>query len=217
MDTTADIPTVTLAELTQALEQRTLDEFWNVLTDDYFSGEFIPGSRRVALDQVGREIAATALRRDAQIVVYCAGPFCPQSSQAVAKLQAFGYTNVRSFHGGLQAWKESGRDLVRAERVAVSPNAGASEIGAGVQEVRITVKGGYSPARIMLAKGIPARLVFAREESSRCSESLLIPGFGVRRSLPAHAETIVELTPTDDGVFGFSCGMQMLRGELVVA
>lgn len=101
----------------------------------------------------------------------------------------------------------------------VSPGDGAeaSEIADGVQEVRIIVKGGYSPSSITLARGIPARLVFAREEASRCSEELLIPTFGVRKALAAHAETVVEFTPTDEGIFGFSCGMRMLRGELVVA
>lgn len=116
MNPASDIPTITLDELTQALAQGTIDEFWNVLTDTYFSGEFIPGSRRVPLDQVGRELAATGLSRDARIVVYCAGPFCPQSNQAVEKLRAYGYTRVRSYHGGLQEWKEAGRDVVHEER-----------------------------------------------------------------------------------------------------
>lgn len=118
MDSAADITTITLAELTQELDRGTIDEFWNVLTDDYFSGEFIPGSRRVALDRVGREVAATGLPRDTRIVVYCAGPLCPQSNQAVEKLHAYGYTNVRAYHGGLQEWAESGRDVVREARVA---------------------------------------------------------------------------------------------------
>ena len=96
-------------------------------------------------------------------------------------------------------------------------SAGARPATDGVQEVRISVKGGYSPSSITLAKGVPARLVFAREETSRCSEELLIPAFGVRQTLPAHADTVVEFTPTEDGIFGFSCGMRMLRGELVVA
>lgn len=100
--------------------------------------------------------------------------------------------------------------------VSLGDDAGACEIVDGVQEVRITVKGGYSPSSITLAKGVPARLVFTREETSRCSEELLIPSLGVRQALPAHAETKVEFTPTEDGIFGFSCGMNMLRGELVI-
>ena len=120
MDTANNIETITLAELTEELEQGMIAEFWNVLTDKYFGGEFIPGSRRVPLDQIGRELATTGLPRDTRIVVYCAGPFCPQSNQAVEKLHAYGYTNVRSFHGGVQEWKESGRAIVREAATAAA-------------------------------------------------------------------------------------------------
>ena len=120
MDTANHSGSITLAELTTELRDGTIDEFWNVLTDKYFTGEFIPGSRRVPLDRVGRELAATELPRAARIVVYCAGPFCPQSHQAVEKLRAFGYTDVRSYDGGLQEWKDSGRAIVHEPRIAAA-------------------------------------------------------------------------------------------------
>ena len=39
----------------------------------------------------------------------------------------------------------------------------------GVQEVKITVKGGYSPDIIRVREGVPLRLVFDRREASECS------------------------------------------------
>ncbi|HEU4565743.1 MAG TPA: rhodanese-like domain-containing protein [Gemmatimonadaceae bacterium] len=96
---------ITIDELTRALEQRAVAELWNVLTDDYFTGEMIPGSRRVPLDTIGRELSGAGLARDTAIVVYCSGPSCPQSKAAAAKLTTLGYTNVRAFEGGLQAWR----------------------------------------------------------------------------------------------------------------
>ena len=86
----------------------------------------------------------------------------------------------------------------------------------GVQEVRVTVQGGYTPATVRLVRGVPARLVFDRQETAGCSAELLIPALGIRRDLPAHAETLVEFTPTEIGTMSFTCGMRMLRGELVV-
>ena len=44
----------------------------------------------------------------------------------------------------------------------------------------------------------------------------MFPDFGIRRFLPAHQKTAVELTPTAPGTFEFTCGMSMLRGTLVV-
>ncbi len=38
-----------------------------------------------------------------------------------------------------------------------------AEVKGGVQEVRITVKGGYSPDVIRVKEGVPLRLVFDRQ------------------------------------------------------
>ena len=84
------------------------------------------------------------------------------------------------------------------------------------QEVTITVQGGYEPAEVRLKKGIPARLVFDRQETSGCSEEVVIPDFGIRKFLPAFQKTTVELKPESAGSFEFTCGMSMLRGRLVV-
>ncbi|HEU4630811.1 MAG TPA: rhodanese-like domain-containing protein [Gemmatimonadaceae bacterium] len=109
----SSIQIITTEQLTQALPQHAIAELWNVLTEDYFTGEMIPGSRRVPLDQIGREVAARGLARDTAIVTYCSGPTCPQSRMAAEKLVALGFTNVRAYEGGLQAWKESGRGVER--------------------------------------------------------------------------------------------------------
>ncbi|MGI9089679.1 MAG: cupredoxin domain-containing protein [Gemmatimonadaceae bacterium] len=87
---------------------------------------------------------------------------------------------------------------------------------AGLQEARITVKGGYTPSTVRMAKGRPARLVFNRQEKSGCSEEIVIPAFGIRRTLPEGQDIAVEFTPEVSGTFPFTCGMEMLRGEIVV-
>ena len=86
----------------------------------------------------------------------------------------------------------------------------------GVQEVAITVKGGYSPDVIEVERGKPVQLNFYRDEENSCSEELLMPDFNIRRDLPAFKTTLVELLPQQAGRFEFTCGMGMLRGSLVV-
>ena len=44
---------------------------------------------------------------------------------------------------------------------------------AGVQQVPITVKGGYDPDVIVVKRGKPVRLLFNRQESSMCSEMVI--------------------------------------------
>lgn len=115
----SEVKTITTEELDGRLRAGAGPEFWNVLTGEYFHGEMIPGSRRVPLDQIGRETHAAGLAKDAEVVVYCAGPKCPQSRMAAEKLQALGYTNVRAYEGGIEEWKGSGRSVERVgEQVA---------------------------------------------------------------------------------------------------
>ena len=112
----ADIRTITPDELRARLAQpRAQLQFWNVLTDEYFAGEMIPGSRRVPLDTIGREVAESGLAKDGEIIVYCSGPSCPQSGAAAEKLVKLGFTNVRAFKGGLEAWKAAGLGIERVE------------------------------------------------------------------------------------------------------
>jgi plastocyanin domain-containing protein len=89
-------------------------------------------------------------------------------------------------------------------------------VGAGgQQEVRIRVAGGYDPAHVRVRRG-PVRLVFDRQETSGCSEEVVLPELGIRRYLPAHEETVIEFTPERAGRYEFTCGMSMLRGSVTV-
>ena len=91
-------------------------------------------------------------------------------------------------------------------------NSGAG----GVQEVAITVKGGYTPDIIVVKAGQPLRMRFTRHESSTCSEMVLFPDFNQSAKLPEGQEVLVEFTPEKPGEYGFQCQMGMLRGKLIV-
>ena len=86
----------------------------------------------------------------------------------------------------------------------------------GVQEIKVTVKGGYSPDVIVVKQGVPVRLNFYRDETSSCSEQVVFGDFGIAKDLPAFKTTPIEFTPDKSGEFTFACGMNMLRGKLIV-
>lgn len=98
------------------------------------------------------------------------------------------------------------------ERQAVAATAGES----GVQEIKVTVKGGYSPDVIVVKPGKPVRLDFYRDETASCSEQVIFGDFGIARMLPAFKTTPIEFTPDKVGEFTFTCGMNMMRGKLIV-
>jgi plastocyanin domain-containing protein len=86
----------------------------------------------------------------------------------------------------------------------------------GVQEIAVTVKGGYSPDTILVQAGKPVRLQFYRDETADCSERVVFEHFGIDRRLPAFETTTIEFTPAEAGEYPFRCGMSMLKGLLVV-
>jgi len=94
--------------------------------------------------------------------------------------------------------------------------AGDAAPPVAVQVAHIVVRGGYDPARIEVKANLPVRLVFRREEVEGCSDTVLIPEWGIARRLPVGEDTAIEFTPQVPGEYAFTCGMQMMRGTIVV-
>ena len=92
----------------------------------------------------------------------------------------------------------------------------AASASADLQEIRILVKGGYSPDVIVVKKGVPVRLNFYRGETADCSDTIVFGDFNIRKPLPAFQTTAVEFTPEREGEYPFTCGMGMLKGKLIV-
>ena len=94
--------------------------------------------------------------------------------------------------------------------------SGTAHVAGGTQTVDVLVHGGYEPGVIRARRGTPLRLVFDRQETSSCSEEVVVSAFGIRRFLPPFEKTVVELTPNETGTFDITCGMSMLHAKLVV-
>ena len=86
----------------------------------------------------------------------------------------------------------------------------------GVQRVRVTVRGGYRPDVVRVRQGIPVEILFDRQESGDCTSRVVFADFGVNATLPADRAVPVRFTPNRAGSFAFACGMNMVRGTLVV-
>jgi plastocyanin domain-containing protein len=85
-----------------------------------------------------------------------------------------------------------------------------------LQEIKVTVKSEYSPDRIVVKKGRPVRLLFYRDDDSECTAQVLIPELKVKQDLAVKKETAVDFVPQKEGEFTFACGMDMMKGKLVV-
>lgn len=87
-----------------------------------------------------------------------------------------------------------------------------------VQTATITVgASSFEPQRITLEAGIPARLVFTRTTDATCAKQVQIPDFDVQKTdLPLNEPVTITFTPEEAGTFTFACGMNMMKGTLVV-
>ena len=75
---------------------------------------------------------------------------------------------------------------------------------------------GFQPEKIVLKRGIHARLTFVREIEQTCATTVTIQEFNIKQELPFKEPVIVEFTPTRAGAFDFTCGMKMLTGKIIV-
>lgn len=96
------------------------------------------------------------------------------------------------------------------------PKSRNAEARDGIQEVTITVDGGYEPSRVVVNAGQPVRLNFLRHDPSSCLEQVVFPDFHIAQDLGLNQVTPIEFTPQKPGQYTFACGMNMFRGVVEV-
>ena len=102
---------------------------------------------------------------------------------------------------------------------AAQPEAvedGAAYLADGVQLVHTTLDyRSYAP--ITVKAGTPVRWTITADSRvlNGCNEALVIPEYGIQKGL-APGDNVIEFTPTETGVFPYSCWMGMIRSSITV-
>jgi membrane fusion protein, heavy metal efflux system len=108
----------------------------------------------------------------------------------------------------------------RASHPAARPGPPApsgARHGGSLQTSKIVLnEQGYRPARVMVRAGTPVRLTFLRVTDKTCGTEIAFPSLNVRRALPLNEPVDIEFTPAETGDITFVCGMNMLKGVVVV-
>jgi plastocyanin domain-containing protein len=94
--------------------------------------------------------------------------------------------------------------------------AGDATVSGNDQEATVVVNGGYSPATVVLKKGIPAKVNFDMKDSTACLSHVVFQQLGVDKDLTKQPVTTVEIPTDKAGEFNFACGMGMFHGKVVV-
>jgi Cu(I)/Ag(I) efflux system membrane fusion protein len=102
------------------------------------------------------------------------------------------------------------------EKIKMQPSQDEHKGNHIQSEVKIIVNGNYSPNVIHAKRGKKLTIAFERHDESKCTDEVVFEDFNIRKILPSHQTTVVELTPQKAGEFAFSCGMKMIHGTLIV-
>lgn len=83
--------------------------------------------------------------------------------------------------------------------------------------IKVTVsKDGYSPAKLTVKAGQPVKLAFTRTDEENCGGTVVFPKLKISAKLPVGQTVLVELPAQEKGELSFACGMNMLKGTLIV-
>ena len=105
------------------------------------------------------------------------------------------------------AWWFFGKHNVATENASVNSNK---------QSVDIVVKGGYSPEKVILERGIPATLNFKRTDSSSCLDHVIFSDFGINQKLPQGKTEPIKIDTSKPGEYEWACSMNMFHGKVIV-
>jgi pyruvate/2-oxoglutarate dehydrogenase complex dihydrolipoamide acyltransferase (E2) component len=98
-----------------------------------------------------------------------------------------------------------------------TPAASSVSDTANIQSAKIVVnEQGFEPAKIALRAGTPARLTFIRTTDKTCATEVAFPSLKIKRALPLNEPVQIEFMPANPGEIAFACGMNMLKGVVVV-
>lgn len=85
-----------------------------------------------------------------------------------------------------------------------------------LNEVTILVNGKYYPDIIRAKKGQKITLNFERHDNIRCSDYVIFPDFNIKKYLPPHKTTKIEIILKNSGEYIFYCDMEMIKGKIIV-
>ncbi|MEO8574915.1 MAG: cupredoxin domain-containing protein [Pyrinomonadaceae bacterium] len=91
----------------------------------------------------------------------------------------------------------------------------AANVPAGATQITVS-SNGYEPSSVSVKKGEPIKLAFYRADADNCGGEVIIAKQNIKKKLAVGETVLVEFTPTEAGEIAFACGMDMLRGKVVV-
>jgi plastocyanin domain-containing protein len=85
------------------------------------------------------------------------------------------------------------------------------------QRVKISVtEKGFVPAVVTVQSGRPVTLLVTRRTARTCATEFVLKTHGINEKLPLGKTVVIRFTPERPGTLDYACGMDMIKGKIVV-
>lgn len=124
--------------------------------------------------------------------------------------------------GGEQRTAEQASTTPAAETAApaTTTTAAAADSATGAQasaqEQTIDVAGAFSPASVTIPANTPVRLHFRRSDQPTCADEIVFQELKLRKKIAANETVTFDIPAQQARTLNFACGMDMLKGTVVV-
>jgi plastocyanin len=98
---------------------------------------------------------------------------------------------------------------------SAGPAPAAVQVSGRRLDVTVT-KQGYAPSSVEVAANEQVTLVFTRTETTECGSEIVIPSLAVKKALPLNEPVAIAFKTDKPGEVAFTCGMDMMKGAIVV-
>ncbi len=80
----------------------------------------------------------------------------------------------------------------------------------------VVSKDGFTPQEISYKKDQPLKLAFVRIDENNCGNEVVFKDLNIRKKLPVGEVVTVDIPTDKTGEINFACGMNMLKGRIVI-
>jgi hypothetical protein len=90
-----------------------------------------------------------------------------------------------------------------------------AEIPDGAFKIVVS-ENGFTPQEISFKQGQPLKLAFYRADSKNCGSEVVFKDLNVKKNLPVGKVVLINIPTDKTGEISFACGMDMLKGKIVI-
>lgn len=104
----------------------------------------------------------------------------------------------------------------RAAPPAVTATAPAVTSSGSTHEQTIQVGAAFTPASVTIPANQPVRLHFRRTDEATCADEIVLPELKMRKKIAANETVTFDLPAQQARTLNVACGMDMMKGTVVV-